>query len=76
MSSLMTALGIDRLTSAERMQLVEELLDSLDSDRESLPLTEVQRQEIVRRLSALDADLTAVSPWEAVQARVLARLRQ
>lgn len=76
MGSLMTSLGIDRLSSAERSQLLEELLDSLDTEREPPILSEAQRQELDRRLAILEADPAAVSAWEEVEARVLARLRR
>jgi putative addiction module component (TIGR02574 family) len=76
MSSLMASLGIDRMSPAERIQLVGELLDSLERDAEPPRLTEAQKQELDRRLAALDANPGAVSSWEEVEARVLARLRQ
>ena len=76
MSALMTSLGIDRLSPAERLQLVGEILDSLDAERATLPLTEAQLQELDRRLASLEANPAAVSPWEEVEARVLARLRR
>jgi len=74
MSSLMKTLGVDRLNPAERAQLAEELLDSLDESREIPPLSEAQRQELDRRLAILDGNPAALSPWEEVQARILARL--
>lgn len=76
MQSLMTSLEIDRLGYPERVQLVEEILDSLDSGREPPPLTEAQRQKLDRRLRALEANPNAVSPWEEIEARVLARLKR
>jgi putative addiction module component (TIGR02574 family) len=74
MSSLIDRLGIDRLSHAERLQLLEELLGSIDADREARPLTEAQRQELDHRLTVLEADPTAVRSWEEVQSRILARL--
>lgn len=76
MSSLMDSLGIDRLSTAERLQLVEEILDSLEDQREPPPLTDARRQELDRRLAALDADPAAVRPWSEVEARILERLRR
>ncbi len=76
MSSLMSSLGVDRLSPAERVQLVEEILDSLDGDREPPPITEAQRKELDRRLAILEANPAGASPWEEVEARVLARLRR
>lgn len=74
MSSLMTSLGIDRLPPEEQLRLVGEILDSL-ADRPEPPLTESQRQELDRRLAALDGGTTTVSSWGDVEARVLGRLR-
>lgn len=76
MASLITALGIDRLSEAERLLLVEEILESLDGDRPPPPLTEAQRRELERRLAALEANPEAGSPWKEVEARVLAKLRR
>jgi putative addiction module component (TIGR02574 family) len=75
-TSLMASLGIDRLSPAERAQLVEELLDSLDVEPQPPALTDAQRQELDRRLAALDADRMAVSPWEEVETRILERLKK
>jgi putative addiction module component (TIGR02574 family) len=74
MSSLMVSLGVDQLSADERLRLVEEILDSLGPDGEA-PLTEAQRRELDRRLALLEADPDAVSPWEEVKARVLAKLQ-
>jgi putative addiction module component (TIGR02574 family) len=76
MSTLMSSLGVDRLSPAERVQLVEEILDSLDANREPPPLTDAQRQELDRRLAILEANPAGASAWEEVEARVLARLRR
>ena len=39
-----------------------------------MPLNEAEEQELDRRLASLDANPDEVTPWEAVEARVLARL--
>jgi len=46
MSSLLNALGIDRLSVEERVQLAEAIWDSLETEAEPLPLTESQKQEL------------------------------
>ena len=76
MSSLLTSLGIDRLSVVERLQLVQEIWDSIAPSAEQLPLTQAQRDELDRRLAALEADPTKVIPWEEVEARALARFRK
>lgn len=40
----------------ERIQLVEDLWDSIAADQSSLPLTEVQKTELDRRLQAFELD--------------------
>jgi putative addiction module component (TIGR02574 family) len=75
MPSLMESLGVDRLSDPERLQLVEEILDSLDDSREPPPLSEELRLELERRIAYLDANPGAVTPWEEVKARILAKLR-
>ncbi len=76
MSTLMTALGIDRLSADERLQLIQEILDSLEDEVSSPPLSEAQKQELDRRLASLDVNPDDVVPWEEVEARALARFRQ
>jgi putative addiction module component (TIGR02574 family) len=76
MSTLMSTLGIERLSTDDRLQLVREILDSLAAESEAPPLTDVQRQELGRRISALNANPEALTPWAEVEARVLARLRE
>jgi len=40
----------------ERMQLVEDLWDSIAAEQEALPITEAQRAELDRRLEAFERD--------------------
>jgi putative addiction module component (TIGR02574 family) len=73
MSSLITALGIDRMSVDERLQLVHEIWESLDTEMDRLPLTEAQSRELDRRVAALDANPEAVTPWETVEAKAMKR---
>jgi putative addiction module component (TIGR02574 family) len=43
---------------------------------EQVPLTEAQREEPERRLADSIAHPEAVTPWEVVKGRALARVRQ
>ncbi|HEV3083647.1 MAG TPA: addiction module protein [Gemmataceae bacterium] len=45
MSAKLAALGIDRLSVAERIALIEEIWDSIASEVEQAPLSEVEQQE-------------------------------
>jgi putative addiction module component (TIGR02574 family) len=76
MQTLINTLGIDRLSAAERLQLIDEIWDSLETEPAPPPLTEGQKRELDRRLAALEANPTNVTPWETVERRVLARLNR
>ncbi len=76
MSSLMNALGIDRMSPDERLQLVQEIWDSLTDEAEAWTLTDAQREEVDRRWAAHLANPQAAIPWEQVEAEILARLDQ
>jgi putative addiction module component (TIGR02574 family) len=70
MSASMKSLGIDRLSVSERILLLEEIWDSISTNPENLPLTEVQKAELDRRLAACEADPEAGSNWEDVKSRI------
>ena len=61
---------IFKLSAAERLELVEELWDSLSDDDHALALTEAQREDLERRLAEADADPTGGSPPEEALARI------
>lgn len=51
------AFDIGKLTTEERLQLIEELWESLGpEERERLPLTSEQQEELDRRLDALERE--------------------
>lgn len=70
MSTTLQALGIDRLSLAERILLVEEIWDSIASHSEPIPLTDAQEQDLQRRLEAYQSNPKAGAPWEEVKARL------
>jgi putative addiction module component (TIGR02574 family) len=69
-----TGFDISKLSVAERIQLAEELWDSVAAETGELPMTEAQVAELDRRLAALALDPAAGEPWEVVRARVERRL--
>jgi putative addiction module component (TIGR02574 family) len=73
MSPTLKALGIDQMSIPERLQLVEEIWDSIAADADAVPLTDAQRQDLERRLAAHEANPKAGSSWEEVKARLRAR---
>ena len=49
-------IDIAGLSSEERLQLLEELWESLSATPEAIPLTSAQREELDRRLDELDRE--------------------
>jgi putative addiction module component (TIGR02574 family) len=60
-----------KLSAAERLELVEELWDSIAAEAERdagvLPLTDAQKEELDRRIAAHRADPSRVVPWDEVR---------
>ena len=71
MSVSLKSLGIERLSVAERLDLVEELWDSIAS---STPVTDAQRTELDRRLADHKSNPDDVVSWEEVSSSIVARL--
>ena len=61
---------IEQLSVAERVQLAEEIWDSIAATPEQLPLTEAQRQELDRRLALHEREPARVTPWEEVRTKL------
>ena len=59
-----------RLPLEERIQLVEDLWDSIAADADRLPLPESHREELARRRAAYRVDPGRVVPWEEVRERL------
>ena len=70
MDASVKSLGIDRLSLAERMLLVEEIWDSIAAEAEALEVPQSHKEELDRRLAARDADLHTGSSWEEVKTRL------
>ena len=67
------AVDIVKLEPAERLDLLEQLWDSLAVTPDALPLTSAQREELDRRLDALDAEGPSGIPWDEVMQRIRSR---
>jgi putative addiction module component (TIGR02574 family) len=61
---------ISQLSVAERIQLAEDLWDSILECQSELSLTEAQKQELDRRLELYQSNPTTGSTWEAVKQRL------
>ena len=59
-----------RLSVAERIQLAQDLWDSVAAEPNEVPLTQEQIQELDRRLEDLHQNPGAGIPWEEVKARL------
>lgn len=70
-----SALNIDALSCAERLQLIEELWESLRQSPDNVPLTHAQREELDRRLDDLERSGNDGTPWEAVLQQIRSRPR-
>ena len=61
-----------KLSVAERIQLAEDLWDSIALQPADVPgLTDAQRQELRRRLGEHENDPSAAVPWEQVRAEMM-----
>ena len=59
---------LTRLTQPERLALIAQLWDSLESS--DLPLTAAQEAELDRRLESLDQDRSEGITWAALKAEL------
>jgi len=57
----------------ERIQLVEDIWDSIAEVPESVPLTDEQKAELDRRLEAYHENPGEGSPWRTVRERIRGR---
>jgi putative addiction module component (TIGR02574 family) len=58
---------IEQLSVAERIQLVEDLWDSLATTPEAIPVTQAQRDELDRRLQAHRENPSEGASWAQVK---------
>ena len=65
-----------RLTISERLQLVEDIWDSIaeDADATTLPLSEAELAELERRRAEMEANPERGEPWDVVRARIIERM--
>ncbi|MDJ0853154.1 MAG: addiction module protein [Myxococcota bacterium] len=64
-----------RLPIDERLELVQDLWDSIaaECEQKPFPLTEAQREELERRIRELDEHPERAIPWEEARERLRAR---
>ena len=76
MTPTLQELGIDRLSAEDRLRLAEAIWESVAREVEQEPISEGQRRELERRLADSIARPDAVTSWEEIKARALARARR
>jgi len=59
-----------KLTVSERLQLIDELWESIAATPEAVPLTDAQMAELDRRLELHEKNPDAGEPWEVVRERL------
>lgn len=60
-----------KLSVAERIQLVEDIWDSIAAESDAFDISPEQRDELDRRLADQEATPGAGRPWSEVKARLL-----
>ncbi|MDI6800645.1 MAG: addiction module protein [Thermodesulfovibrionales bacterium] len=68
-----TATDTIALSIPERIQLVEDIWDSIATEAEAIELTEDEKRIIDERLEAYHRNPDLGSPWEDVYKRILSR---
>lgn len=76
MSPTLHELGVDRLSIEDRLELAQQLWDSVAADLERQSPTEAQRAELERRVAEADAHPEEGTPWEVIRAEARARQRR
>jgi putative addiction module component (TIGR02574 family) len=66
----MSTIDIAKLSPEERLELLEQLWDSLSDTPEAIPMTDAQRKELDRRLDDLDREGPVGIPWNEVLDRI------
>lgn len=62
--------GLDELSTIERLQLVQNLWDSIGAQPESVPVTEAHKEELERRLAAYREENDTGASWTDVKERL------
>ena len=73
MNISLASLGIERMSIADRLTLVEDLWDSIAAQS---PVTQAQRKELDRRLADHATNPGDVVPWTEVRQSITSRMGQ
>ena len=69
------AIEIDKLGVDERLDLIEELWESLASDPDQVPVPDSHKAVLDKRLAEIEAGDDAGIPWKEVLDRIRDRLK-
>ena len=69
----MSTIDITKLSPQERLELLEQLWESLSEIPDAVPMTDAQREELDRRLDELDREGPVGIPWDEVLDRIRSR---
>ena len=64
------ALDLRQMSMDERLDLLEDLWESMNRTPDDVPLTDAQRLDLDRRLDDLDRDGPVGIPWEDVLRKI------
>lgn len=76
MSKPMAIEDLTKLPVSDRLKLIEELWQSLETDEADVPVPDWQRAELDKRLDAFERDPIVGRPWPEVRSEILASLRK
>lgn len=68
MTRTLESMGIDRLSVAERLDLIGQIWDSLENPDGTVSIPEWHKSELENRRAAAEANPEAAIPWESVKA--------
>ncbi|HXU83172.1 MAG TPA: addiction module protein [Polyangia bacterium] len=69
------AVDIERLSTDERLELLDQLWDSLGRDPEALPLSDDQRHDLDQRLDELDREGAKGLSWDEALEQIRSKQR-
>ena len=75
MAPTLQELGLDRLSPEDRLAVAQAIWESVAQEAEATPLSAAQRAVLETRLADSIARPDAVTPWEVIKARALARAK-
>ena len=73
MAPTLEELGIDKMSTDERLMLAQDILESVMEERPGSSLTPAKREELRRRVADHISNPDDVVSWEEVRARLIER---